>query len=931
MRRSLPILLLSGCAYISMSDHNARKADLEGDTGTESTEELPFNLEIASIAPPGMSDCADQVITWEATVDGVWAGKTLQAVYRFDGLDWIDLEDVLVDDAFGENASIGGSFTVSQSTFPDCVDEPCSHSLELGVSYEGSDESAPAPTFTVVPLIAPEIVDGGLVAADAKFYDLSTVQSLLGDNPPQSLNTSEYPVVGLAISHPLVAVPGALDFKLVACPVGVDPRVIDTDCVEQDGNANPIAGLAEEADVIMGFDTAEFGAQACDALDTLWNLWLEVVGDPCDPEQFYDLNTPDLRFVHDDCDDDGWTIVNGDCADGDAATNPDEPEICDGVDNNCNVDIDEIFDTDADGVTTCGGDCDDDDPSIYPGAFEQCDGVDNDCDPTNEEIGPATVGSTNYGTIQDALTAVVAPDVVLICAGTHYVDLSSNGDVVVRGVDRSTTVINGSASGPVWTHWSGDLTVSNLRITAGASAVNGGGFDCGGMDNTDELTLFDVTVEASSATNNGGGIFAPNVALYNSTISGNGAINGGGIYAVNAVTMDYTSTVTGNQATSYGGGIHAISIQGDGIVEGNDGTWGGGIAGIDLTINGGLRIQSNSAQYSGQGGGIHCDPCDDLDLDGLFLSDNTSDAYGGGIYIGNSTNVAIDATVFNNNSAAVDGGGMLLVSGGDAAVLTTVTFGENDAGNMGGAILADVHDLTLVDSFVDFNIAGGDGGGIFFTGNAATLSIANTDFNGNEAILSGGALTTGDGTTNSISLSAFDSNIASQAGAIRANGTLTISDTDFTSNESLTGKAGAISVEAMGVPEITTITGGTMLGNFSGDGGGAMWIDGTAGQTFLTGVHFDENEALGVGGAISITDADVELDTVLFTNNDSHLAGGAVAVGGSSAFMRADDTDWSLIDDNTPNDIACAQGPGYQFGMVYELCCTEMACTQTCP
>jgi hypothetical protein len=91
-----------------------------------------------------------------------------------------------------------------------------------------------------------------------------------------------------------------------------------------------------------------------------------------------------------------------DCSDGDASVYPGAVEVCDGVDNDCDDEVDEgvtstyWYDGDGDGYgdpllteQLCealsgwvpnGDDCDDTDAAINPAAVEACDEVDDDCD-----------------------------------------------------------------------------------------------------------------------------------------------------------------------------------------------------------------------------------------------------------------------------------------------------------------------------------------------------------------------------------------------------------------------------------------------------------------------------------------------------------------------------------------------------------------------
>ncbi|MBU0965655.1 MAG: S8 family serine peptidase [Proteobacteria bacterium] len=91
-----------------------------------------------------------------------------------------------------------------------------------------------------------------------------------------------------------------------------------------------------------------------------------------------------------DGDGDGWTTCDGDCDDSSRAVNPDVLEVCDGIDNNCDGDIDEgcevCPDNDGDNWSTCDGDCNDSSVAVNPGVPEVCgDSIDNNCDGNIDE------------------------------------------------------------------------------------------------------------------------------------------------------------------------------------------------------------------------------------------------------------------------------------------------------------------------------------------------------------------------------------------------------------------------------------------------------------------------------------------------------------------------------------------------------------------
>jgi len=158
-------------------------------------------------------------------------------------------------------------------------------------------------------------------------------------------------------------------------------------------------------------------------------------GEPCDPDPRSAPSRPcdgsfDVRDGHADSDGDGW----GDACDCDpavATAHPGAPEVCDGVDSDCDGAL--LFieaDVDADGHAVCMGDCDDGNPARRPGAPELCNRIDDDCNgqlPTAEQDVDQDSFAPCEGDCLDTNSAV-HPGAIELCRSTLDDDCNGQTD-----------------------------------------------------------------------------------------------------------------------------------------------------------------------------------------------------------------------------------------------------------------------------------------------------------------------------------------------------------------------------------------------------------------------------------------------------------------------------------------------------------------------
>jgi hypothetical protein len=158
-----------------------------------------------------------------------------------------------------------------------------------------------------------------------------------------------------------------------------------------------------------------------------------------------------------------------DCNDDDPAVNPGAQELCNGIDDNCDGQIDNgaaitwYVDNDHDGVgvddpstnqvsctppngyASIAGDCDDASLAVHPGAVEVCNGVDDDCD----------------GQIDDGVLT------------TYYID----NDADAYGVDDASTNQQACSVPPGYAEVAGDCNDADPSINPAAAEVDGNAVD----------------------------------------------------------------------------------------------------------------------------------------------------------------------------------------------------------------------------------------------------------------------------------------------------------------------------------------------------------------------------------------------------------------------------------------------------------------------
>jgi hypothetical protein len=461
------------------------------------------------------------------------------------------------------------------------------------------------------------------------------------------------------------------------------------------------------------------------------------------------------------------------------------------------------------------------------------------------------------------------------------------------------------------------LNLTNVTLTAGKNSNGlGGGLAIGGG----KVNATNVTLSGNNASNVGGGAYVGAGTVLTMTggaVSGNTSTNqAGGIYSAGTTVLTNT-TVTGNSATTLGGGVAVPSgtfTMTGGSLSNNTSLNAGGLYNAAATVLDGVTVNANTANGAattngGNGGAIY--NAASLDVRNATFSGNKAvldtnaspgiSGYGGAIVsftLSASVAPVVKLTDTSINGGSVSGGNAAIggalaaypntVSGGTTSRIdaTRLTLSKNVA--LAGGGIFTYGTTTLTDGTLDRNQAthasAGYGGGLYATaatGTSPTLTLDSTDVTGNTAQTGGGGLIVGAGVTAEVRYgSTVSGNSAPVGGGAYSSSALTIRASHVDGNSASNSGAGLYSLGA------TTLVDSTVDNNTAAFLGGGVAT--ATGPFSSTGGHISGNSAFGAGGVFVGDNSPASFDGTDFVGNAATgSGGGAVFNAGSTTITRS--------------------------------------------
>ncbi|MBT9143279.1 MAG: hypothetical protein DDT32_01626 [Syntrophomonadaceae bacterium] len=469
----------------------------------------------------------------------------------------------------------------------------------------------------------------------------------------------------------------------------------------------------------------------------------------------------------------------------------------------------------------------------------------NDITGQGTEISP-------WRTIQHAINEAASGDTIRVAQGTYRELLSItktltleggwDSSFMMRSADATLTVIDAGGAGNVIA-----ITVvanSDINVTIdGFTITNGQAFDGAG-----------VHVEAD-----GSGLSA-HVCLKNNIITANYADWGGGASgaARNAATVILElndNTISHNRATRLGGGI----------------AFNAATSGAVTIISNNNTISHNTGD--GGGGGIYLNPVGSgSSLNFTSNNDvinNNKTAWGfagGGIATYSTAGAILNIDIYNstiNENWTSRGGGIAIQSDGlimNATISNSDISGNRSPGYGGGLFIMDRSSnfaLSLSGNTISYNRIGSGGyekgGGIYFSTSSATpfFDLYQNTISGNSALGFGGGIYVANSSPN-LTMVLEKNKILSNETDNRGGGGIFINNSvsmslEMTNNIIALNKSeyeliyenygGGINITNLGSINVTSVN-NTITANVADDGGGGIFVTGTAELSLVNDIVF---------------------------------------------------------------------------------------------